>query len=413
MRALRFVPLLSARRSAMQWITCAPAARAASTSRAMLRERSRAPCFASSGSCERSPITPRWISWVTSAVCAGLTSSRRSSGIGSLLPDRSLLRAAPRSRRRGAIARSRSTSSVCSPRPRQRRDRALGEPRQLHRIADHEVGPLRVGARHLDQHVARRDVRVARDVLGAGCSGPRRCRPRTARRAASSLVLSRAHASSAGRITVSVWRAQPSRSRSADRRATPGGRAGAQSRSNMVLAEHGDDEVAVARGEARRRAPIEPGPRHRRGRAHRPQERQHVGHRDHRVEHRDVDVLAEAGGVAMAQRREHADHARRARSRCRRARPRPRPAAAGPALRRLVEPAHRLGDRRVGGPARVRRGLEVAEARDRDVDERAGGASRSRRSRARARPSSRRGSSRRPRRSAARAGGTARARPRA
>ena len=95
-----------------------------------------------------------------------------------------------------------------------------------------------------------------------------------------------------------------------------------------------------------------------------------VGHRDHRVVHRDVDVLALAGAVAVPQRREDADgreqcgacvaegaHRRRDRRHL------------GVALE-VVEARHGLGDRRIRRPVGVGRGHEVPEARHRHVDHR-------------------------------------------
>ena len=126
-----------------------------------------------------------------------------------------------------------------------------------------------------------------------------------------------AHASIAGRMTSSRWSTQPWRSAkrgSVVHSGWPTSSASAAnwgSRPTWMMNQPSDArnpsmisaaDVAAAQPE-------------------RPEVRDDVGHGDHGVEHGDVDVLALAGGVAVAQRGQHADHARRARSRCRRARP--------------------------------------------------------------------------------------------
>ena len=100
----------------------------------------------------------------------------------------------------------------------------------------------------------------------------------------------------------------------------------------------------------------------------RPEVGDDVGHGDHGVEHRDVDVLARAGGVAVAEGRQHADH-----------RVEPGPDVAERADRRddrrlvaaaleLVDARHRLDDRRERRPRVVGRRHGVPEAGHRQVD---------------------------------------------
>lgn len=97
-----------------------------------------------------------------------------------------------------------------------------------------------------------------------------------------------------------------------------------------------------------------------------------VGDGDHRVVHRDVDVAAATGAVALAQSGEHADGGMEAGGRIAEG------AGGGGAGRPaffacvFVEAGHALDDRRVGGtvPVGARRIVRVAEAGDRDVDER-------------------------------------------
>ena len=185
---------------------------------------------------------------------------------------------------------------------------AFGHLRQLHRVAgdEHGLGDA-VGAGHLHEHVARRDVRVG-DHLGRVIARARDdARPRSAPRAASSFVASTAHASTAGRITSSRC-VDPARraSRSAGRRATPAWPTSSASRSNWCSRRPGATNAAVGRPEA---VQISVGASRARAHAERPEVRDDVGHRDHRVEHRDVDVLALAGALAVPQRGEHADHA--------------------------------------------------------------------------------------------------------
>src|SRR5215813_15169800 len=84
-RALLLDPRPSARRSAVQWTTRAPTDRATRASSAT-RGTIGAAALAISGRTERSPITPRWHSWVTRAVCAGVMSPARSRGIAAHLP---------------------------------------------------------------------------------------------------------------------------------------------------------------------------------------------------------------------------------------------------------------------------------------------------------------------------------------
>ena len=79
-RPLVLAPLLSARRSAWQWITWTPAARAASISAASCGTTAAA-SLPRSGIEARSPITPRCISEVTSAVCSGAIRAARSRGM--------------------------------------------------------------------------------------------------------------------------------------------------------------------------------------------------------------------------------------------------------------------------------------------------------------------------------------------
>ena len=104
--------------------------------------------------------------------------------------------------------------------------------------------------------------------------------------------------------------------------------------------------------------------------AHRPEVRDDVGHGDDAVEHGDVDVLPDAGAVAVAEGGEHADRRRTS------AAPMSPRAPTGFDDRRvvadaleLVDAAHRLGDGGEGGPVAVRR-VAVAEARHREVDDR-------------------------------------------
>ena len=118
-------------------------------------------------------------------------------------------------------------------------------------------------------------------------------------------------------------------------------------------------------------------------RPERPEVGDDVGHGDHGVEHRDVDVLARAGGVAVPERGQHADHrvepgpdvAQRADGRHER-----RVVAA--ALE-LVDARHRLDDRRERRPRVVGRRHGVPEAGHREVDGARGAPPRCRRSRAR------------------------------
>ena len=99
----------------------------------------------------------------------------------------------------------------------------------------------------------------------------------------------------------------------------------------------------------------------------RPEVGDDVGHRDDRIEHRDVDVLAESGVITMTQRGQHADHAEERRADV-------TERADGDRHRRLprmavvVDARHCLDDRRVRGPVAIRRRDRVAEARDRHVD---------------------------------------------
>ncbi len=104
--------------------------------------------------------------------------------------------------------------------------------------------------------------------------------------------------------------------------------------------------------------------------AHRPEVHHEVGHGDHRVEHRDVDVLALAGAIAVAERGEDADGGEE----------RARDVAEGAGRRDewrlsrlllvVVEAGHRFGDRCVRRPRVVRRLDRVPEARHRRVDDR-------------------------------------------
>ena len=95
-----------------------------------------------------------------------------------------------------------------------------------------------------------------------------------------------------------------------------------------------------------------------------------VGHRrGARVEHRDVDVLADAALVAVAQRRQDADHGKERGADVAERTHRVRPRALTVGARVLVDPRHRLGHRRVGRPLGVRRLDEVAGARHRHVDD--------------------------------------------
>ena len=204
---------------------------------------------------------------------------------------------------------------------------------------------------------------------GARLLGPATMPAAVSSRAASSLVRVDAHASTAGRITVSRCGPQPARvaKRGSVLPLRPADELGELL--ELVLAHDLHDDVAVGRAEALADH-LEPlvglGPH-----AQRPEVGDDVGHGDHRVEHRDVDVLALAGAVAVAQRGEDADHAeqRRADVAERADRDRHR-RLVGMAV--VVDPRHRLDDRRVRGPVAVRRLDRVAEARDRHVDRRAG-----------------------------------------
>ena len=162
-----------------------------------------------------------------------------------------------------------------------------------------------------------------------------------------------AHASTAGRITVSRCGAQPCAGREA-RVVLPLRVADELGELlELVLAPDLHDEVAVGRAEPvadhlQRLAGLGP-------HAHRPEVRDDVGHRDHRVEHRDVDVLPLAGAGRGA-------GARRARRSRRTARELMSPSAptgivtggsSGPLV--LVDARHRLDDRRVRRPVAVRR----------------------------------------------------------
>ena len=102
---------------------------------------------------------------------------------------------------------------------------------------------------------------------------------------------------------------------------------------------------------------------------HRPVVHGEVTQRDHGVEHGDVDVLSEPGGVAVTECGQHADDAEH-----------PGPGVAQPADRRdhrglvgaagvLVDARHGLGDRGVGRPLLVRGEPVVPEARNGEVDQ--------------------------------------------
>ena len=121
-----------------------------------------------------------------------------------------------------------------------------------------------------------------------------------------------AHASTAGRITVSRCGAQPARVAKRGSSFHSGWPTRSASAAELVLAHDLRDDVAVGRAEAladHLERLVGLGPH-----AQRPEVRDDVGHRDHRVEHRDVDVLALAGALAVAQRGEDADHAEQRRA---------------------------------------------------------------------------------------------------
>ena len=146
-----------------------------------------------------------------------------------------------------------------------------------------------------------------------GCTGPRRCPPRSARAPPRASCVCDAHASTAGRIIVLEVRA-PSRraSRSAGRRSTRGARRARRAALELVLAHDLHDE----RSRRTRGSPSQITCERLVGfRRARPSDQKLVtmsviatiG-----VVHRDVDVLALAGAVAVAQRGEDADDARTA-----------------------------------------------------------------------------------------------------
>ena len=194
--------------------------------------------------------------------------------------------------------------------------RALRHLRQLHRITGHDHRLLdAVGARDIDEHVAGRDQRIGDDVLGGVA------------RAGSDAVVGE---------HVAHLEAGPARGPRLDggadhvlhvrapaltgREAFVGEPLGMADRVRepleLVLAADLDDEPAVARLEPvhdqrRLAAALE---------AHRPEVHDEVGHRDHRVVHRDVDVLALAGACRGGAARRARRSRRTAPSRCRRAR---------------------------------------------------------------------------------------------
>ena len=293
-RAFEFAPRPSARRSAVQWTTWTPAPRAASARRAMFPSTGAA-ASARAGSCERSPTIPRWISCVTSAVCAGATSAAKSR------PCQNHLRVA---QRRFLVAEPEGIAQHglrVLAEPRKAGERALGHARELHGFPDEHVAAA-VGPRHLEQHVARRDVRVRGEVRG------RVVRPRDDALGAASHASSRvlpAPASTAGRTTSSVCAAQPRASRSAGRRPTRGGRRGGRAARSGARGRPPSRTSRRRESPRTRRScrtpPTTPAP-------HRPEERRHVRDREGRVEHGDVEVLPEAGTLALAQRGEDPDH---------------------------------------------------------------------------------------------------------
>src|SRR5262245_39777443 len=100
-RALVLAPLPSGRRSNVAWTTSTPAARAAFTSLASAGIIVSRATAASSGRTDSSPITPFWISDVTTAVRQGATSDARSTAIAPTLSDTSSGRGIERRGRRG------------------------------------------------------------------------------------------------------------------------------------------------------------------------------------------------------------------------------------------------------------------------------------------------------------------------
>ena len=135
-------------------------------------------------------------------------------------------------------------------------------------------------------------------------------------------------------------------------------------RLELVLARHLHDEPPVAGAE---RAHEHLGCRF--ALAEGPEVRDDVTHRQHRIEHRDVDELSLAGAIALAQCRLHADHREQRRGDVaeRPCGDHPRRFVADPGV--VVQTGHRLGHHRVGGPRSVGRLPEVAEAGHRQVDE--------------------------------------------
>ena len=140
---------------------------------------------------------------------------------------------------------------------------------------------------------------------------------------------------------------------------------GACEQCEVMVADRLYDEVAVLRGKAVEdagylAATSDP---------HRPEARRNVGHRDHRVEHRDVDVLAASRTVLLSECCEKPDRGEERRADVTESTrgPDPRRLALGAAV--FVDPAHGLGDRGVRGPRRIGRVTKIPETGHRDVDQ--------------------------------------------
>ena len=115
-------------------------------------------------------------------------------------------------------------------------------------------------------------------------------------------------ARAAGRITESVCCAQPSRVAKRGSFGHSGCPTAFASRSNWCSRKTATTKCP-SRARKPAQTPSDPDGGPALGRAHRPQQRRHVGERDHRVVHRDVDLLAEPAALALAQRGEDSDHA--------------------------------------------------------------------------------------------------------